>query len=63
MKSKWHLACSIFQLVVGAVAVAVFLILALNGEVVTKWIITLILAIIYVVFGIIGIVDYLKKGK
>ena len=62
MKSKWNLIASIFQLVIGMLAIAAFIVLDLGGENMTKWIITLILSIAFVVLGIIGIVDY-KSGK
>lgn len=63
MKSKFRLIASIFQLVVGILAVLAFVVVGLSGEDMTKWIITLILAVAYVVLGVIGIVDYLKSGK
>ena len=46
MKSKWYLISSIFQALIGLIA---------------KWIITLFLAIAYVVIGTIGIIDNIKK--
>ena len=58
MKSKWQLFSSIFQLVVGLMAIIAFFVLAINGENMVKWIITLILSIAFVVLGIIGIIDY-----
>lgn len=58
MKSKWSLICSIVQLVVGLLAIIAFIILAINGEIMTKWIITLLLAVAFVILGIIGIIDY-----
>lgn len=58
MKSKWQLFSSVFQLVVGVMAIAAFVILGLGGEDMTRWIITLLLAIAFVVMGIIGILDY-----
>ena len=58
MKNKWKLIASIIQLVIGALAVLSFIILGLNGENMIRWIVTLILAIAYVVLGIIGIIDY-----
>ncbi len=61
MKSKWQLFTSLFQLIVGTLAIASFVILAFNGEDLTRWVITLILSIAYVVMGIIGIVDYKSK--
>jgi hypothetical protein len=61
MKSKKQLFASIFQLAVGALAIVLFAILGLGGEGMTKWTITLILAGIYVVWGIVGIIDYALK--
>lgn len=58
MKGKWHLWASIFQLVIGLLAVAAFAVLGLGGEDMTKWVITLILAAAYVVLGIVGIIDH-----
>ena len=58
MKSKWQLFSSIFQLIVGISAVVFFAILGFNGENMTKWILTLIFAIAFVILGIIGIIDY-----
>ena len=58
MKSKWNLISSIIQLLVGILAIIVFIIIAVSGENMTRWIVTLILAIAFVVLGIIGIIDY-----
>ena len=58
MKSKWNLISSIVQLVFGILAVIAFIILAINGEIMTKWIITLLLAIAFIIIGIIGIINY-----
>ncbi len=62
MKSKRNLIISIFQLVIGFLAIAAVVVVGLSGENMTKWIITLILAITYVVLGVIGIIDY-KSNK
>ena len=61
MKSKWYLISSIFQVLVGIIAIIFFIILVINGEVMIKWIITLFLAIAYVMIGTIGIIDNIKK--
>ena len=58
MKSKWLLFSSIFQLIVGVMAIVSFAILGFGGENMAKWIVTLVLAIAFVVMGIIGIADY-----
>ncbi len=61
MKSKWHLIASIFQLVIGVMAVVAFVVVGSNGENMTKWVVTLILSIGFIVLGVFGIIDY-KKG-
>ena len=63
MKNKWKAFSSLFQLIVGILAVVVFVILGFGDENMTKWIVTLILAVAYIVFGIVGIVDYYKSDK
>ena len=62
MKSKWQLFSSIFQLIVGLATITPFLILGFSGENMAKWTGTLILSIAFVVFGVIGIIDY-KSNK
>ena len=62
MKNKFNLIASIFQLVIGVVAVLSFVILGSGGENMSKWIVTFILSIAFVVLGIIGIIDY-KSNK
>ncbi len=61
MKSKLSLISSIVKLVFGILAIIVFIILLINGEDMSKWIITLLLAVTFVIIGIIGIVDYKSK--
>ena len=61
MKTRWNLFASIFQLVIGLLAIAAFVVLAVNGEGMGCWIVTLILAIAFVVLGVIGILHY-KNG-
>ena len=61
MKGKWQLLVSVFQIVVGVLAIASFAVLGFGGENMTKWIVTLILAIAFVVMGIIGVVDQKSK--
>ena len=63
MKSKWNLISSIIQLVFGILAIIAFIVIAISGEVMTKWIITLFLAIAFVIIGIIGIIDYKSKNN
>ena len=61
MKDKWYLISSIFQVLVGLIAIIFFIILLINGETMTRWIITLFLAVAYVVIGTIGIINNIKK--
>lgn len=62
MKDKWILISAIIQVVLGIAAIISFIILAIDGENMTKWIFTLILAIVLVVSGIIGLTIY-KSNK
>lgn len=61
MKKKWELFASIFQLLVGVAAIASFVVLATGREDMTRWIITVVLAVGYLVMGIMGIVEWIKK--
>ena len=61
MKSKWQLFVSVFQLIVGVLAIASFVILVFDGENMSRWIVTLTLSIVFVVMGIVGIIDYKSK--
>ena len=61
MSKKGRLFVSIFQLVIGLLAVVAFIVVAVTGgEDMVKWTVTLLLAIAYVVLGIIGIIDHKK---
>lgn len=62
MKSKRRLAISIYQLAVGLFAVAAFIILAIKGENMTRWIGTMALSLAFIWLGITGIIEY-KSGK
>ena len=63
MKNAWKLIASIVQLVVGIAAIISHIIIAINREAMLKWTVTLILAIGFVIIGIIGIVDWIKAKK
>ena len=60
MKSKWYFIGSIFQFLVGFIAIIFFIILAMNGEDIRRWIITFLLAVLFSIIGMIGIIDYIK---
>lgn len=61
MKSKWWLILSILQLIIGLLTIISFVILAIGGENMTRWILTLLLAIWFVIAGIKGIVNYKSR--
>ncbi len=60
---KWNLICSIGQLVFGVLAILSFIILWIGKESMDNWIITLVLAVILVISGITGIIDYKKAAQ
>ena len=53
MKSKLSLISSIIQLMFGILAIVAFIILLINGENISKWLITLLLAVAFVIIWII----------
>ena len=59
---KWNLFAAIFQIVVGIAAIIAYIVIAASGESLGKWTITLLLAVAFVVIGVIGIADW-KKSK
>ena len=59
---KWNLFSSIFQIVVGVLAIVSYIVIAASGEPLGKWTVTLILALAFVVLGVIGIVDWKKSN-
>ena len=54
---------AIFQIVVGIAAIVAFIIVAASGDPIGKWSVTLILAIAFVVMGVIGLVDYVRAKR
>ena len=58
---KRYLFAAIFQFVVGVVAIIAYVVIAASGEPLGKWIVTLLLAIAFVVIGVIGIIDWNKS--
>lgn len=61
MKSKWQLFSSVFQIIVGTFAICAFIVLWAMGEDMTRWIVTLILSVAFLVLGVVGIIDYRSK--
>ena len=60
---KWSLFASIFQIVVGIAAIISYVVIASSGEAIGRWTITLLLAIAFVIMGVIGLVDWKKNNK
>ncbi|MBE6712598.1 MAG: hypothetical protein E7580_03635 [Ruminococcaceae bacterium] len=60
---KRHLFTSIFQVIVGVAAVIAYIVIAASDESVGRWTITLILAILYIIMGVIGIVDWKRLNS
>lgn len=58
---KWQLFTSLFQLAVGLAAIAAYILVASSGEPLGRWTVTLILAVLFVVMGIVGLVEAGKK--
>lgn len=61
MKIKWYLVASIFELIIGMAAVVAFIVLCVNGENMMKWIVTLILSVVFIVLGIVGIKNHMSE--
>ena len=61
MKSKFYLFASIFQVVIGLLAVIAFFVIMESGENMKKWIAALLLSIFFIINGILGIVGYVKS--
>ena len=59
--NKWRLFSSIFQIVVGIAAIIAYVVIAVYGEPLGRWTVTLLLAVAFVVIGVIGIIDWNKS--
>ena len=60
---KWYLFSAIFQIVVGVAAIISYIVLAASGEPLGRWTVTLILAILFVIIGIINLVEWNQANK
>ena len=60
---KWNLFAAIFQIVVGIAAIVAYTVVAASGEPLGKWTVTLVLAIAFVVIGVIGVIDFTRSNK
>ena len=61
MKKNFSFIASIFEVVVGILAIVAFVVLAINGESLLKWSIALVLAIVLIIVGINGIIKFCEK--
>lgn len=61
MGKKVQLITSLIQIVIGIAAVIAFFILLFSNESITRFIVTFILAITFIVIGVINLIDYFKK--
>ena len=57
------LIAAVMQLCIGIAAVAAYIVDAAGGEPLGKWTITLILAIAFIVLGVIGFADWIKEKR
>ena len=58
---KWNFFAAVFQIAVGIAAIIAYIVIAASGEPLGKWTVTLLLAIVYVVIGVIGLIDWKKR--
>ncbi len=62
MNKKIFLVLSIIQFAIGFLTTLSFVVLAIGGEKVSQYIPTLVLAVIFVIMGIVGMIRY-KRDK
>lgn len=63
MKKNWRFFVSVVQLTVGILAIASYILLAMNGEAMAKWTVTLLLAAAFVILGLLGLAESRKKRE
>ena len=61
MGKKVQLITSLIQIVIGIAAVIAFFILLFSNENINRFIVTFILAIAFIIIGVINLIDYFKK--
>ena len=60
---KRKLFVPVFQISVGIAAIAAYAVLAVSGEPLGKWTVSLLLGITFLIIGIIGIIAEVKDKK
>jgi len=63
MKAKFYLIGSVLQCIIGILAVAAFVVLAVHDEKLIRWIPAVLLAVGCIARGIRGITEYWKNGR
>lgn len=61
MKTKRKIILSVIQLIISALAIVAFIVVAFSGEDVSKWIPALCVALVLLIDGIAGIKNYNYK--
>ena len=61
MKTKKDLVIAIFDIIIGLAAIVSFIVVALSGENMLKWLITLVFSILFLIMGITTIIEYIKQ--
>lgn len=62
MNGKYHLIASIFETLIGLLAILSYVILAICGENMNKWHITALLATALVLLGVRGMLSHRRKN-
>ena len=60
MKNKFWLFSSIFELIIGLLAVASCIVLMTSGENILKYLVSLVLCVVFTISSVVGIIVYKK---
>lgn len=60
MKNKFWLFSSIFELIIGLLAVASCIVLMTSGENTLKYLVSLVLCVVFTISSVVGIIVYKK---
>ena len=59
--SKWQIASSLVQMIIGFLGVVAYIILLVSKEPMLKWTVTLILSIAYFIIGLVNFLQIIKR--
>lgn len=59
--SKWQIASSLVQMIIGFLGVVSYIILLVISEPMLKWTVTLILSIAYFIIGLVNFLQIIKR--